>query len=247
MNIARYSMKRTTTSWMVLLILLLGGFVALQQIGRLEDPEFTLKQAMVITQYPGATAQQVEEEVTYRLENAIQELSNVDHITSVSKPGLSQIMIEMQTTLRKQQMPQVWDELRRKVNDTRAQLPPGSGEPMVKDDFADVYGMTFAITGEGYSYQDISDYTDYLRRELVLVKGVGKVMVSGKQSEQVIVEISREKLVNFGIAPQQVINLLQTQNTVSDAGRVQVGSERIRLQTTGEFKSVDELANLMIS
>lgn len=247
MNIARFSMKRTTTSWMVLLILLLGGLVALQQIGRLEDPEFTLKQAMVITQYPGATAQQVEEEVTYRLENAIQELSNVDHITSVSKPGLSQIMIEMQTTLRKHQMPQVWDELRRKVNDTRAQLPPGSGEPMVKDDFADVYGMTFAITGEGYSYQDISDYTDYLRRELVLVKGVGKVMVTGKQSEQVIVEISREKLANFGIAPQQVVNLLQTQNTVSDAGRVQVGSERIRLQTTGEFKSVDELAILMIS
>lgn len=247
LNIARFSMKRTTTSWMLLLILLLGGLVALQQIGRLEDPEFTLKQAMVITQYPGASAQQVEEEVTYRLENAIQELSYVDHITSVSKPGLSQIMIEMHSTLRKHQMPQVWDELRRKVNDTRAQLPPGSSEPMVKDDFADVYGMTFAISGEGYSYQDISDYTDYLRRELVLVKGVGKVMVSGKQNEQVIVEVSREKLANFGIAPQQVVNLLQTQNVVSDAGRVQIGRERIRLQTTGEFKSVDELANLMIS
>ncbi|CUA86734.1 efflux RND transporter permease subunit [Pseudidiomarina woesei] len=247
LNIARFSMKRTTTSWMLLLILLLGGLVALQQIGRLEDPEFTLKQAMVITQYPGASAQQVEEEVTYRLENAIQELSYVDHITSVSKPGLSQIMIEMHSTLRKHQMPQVWDELRRKVNDTRAQLPPGSSEPMVKDDFADVYGMTFAISGEGYSYQDISDYTDYLRRELVLVKGVGKVMVSGKQNEQVVVEVSREKLANFGIAPQQVVNLLQTQNVVSDAGRVQIGRERIRLQTTGEFKSVDELANLMIS
>ncbi|RUO49206.1 efflux RND transporter permease subunit [Pseudidiomarina donghaiensis] len=247
LNIARFSMKRTTTSWMVLMILLLGGLVALQQIGRLEDPEFTLKQAMVITQYPGATAQQVEEEVTYRLENAIQELSYVDHITSVSKPGLSQIMIEMHSTLRKHQMPQVWDELRRKVNDTRAQLPPGSSEPIVKDDFADVYGMTFAISGDGYSYQDISDYTDYLRRELVLVKGVGKVMVSGKQNEQVIVEVSREKLANFGIAPQQVVNLLQTQNAVSDAGRVQIGSERIRLHTTGEFKSVDELANLMIS
>ncbi len=246
-NIARYSIKRTTTSWLVLLILLLGGVVALQNIGRLEDPEFTLKQAMVITQYPGATSQQVEEEVTYRLENAIQELSYVDHLTSVSQPGLSQIMIEMHSTLRKHQMPQVWDELRRKVNDTRKHLPPGSGEPMVKDDFADVYGMTFAITGEGYSYQDIADYTDYLRRELVLVKGVGKVQVSGKQNEHVIVEVSREKLANFGVPPQQIVNLLQTQNTVSDAGRVQVGSERIRLQTSGEFKSVNELSNLMIS
>ncbi|GAB3289098.1 efflux RND transporter permease subunit VmeI [Pseudidiomarina andamanensis] len=246
-NIARFSMKRSTTSWMLLLILFLGGLVALQNIGRLEDPEFTLKQAMVITQYHGATAQQVEEEVTYRLENAIQELSYVDHVTSVSQPGLSQIMIEMHSTLRKHQMPQVWDELRRKVNDARKTLPPGSGEPMVKDDFADVYGMTFAISGDGYSYQDIADYTDYLRRELVLVKGVGKVMVSGKQNEQVIVEVSREKLANFGIPPQQLVNLLQTQNAVSDAGRVQVGKERIRLQTSGEFDSVDELANLMIS
>ncbi|PHR64792.1 MAG: MFS transporter [Idiomarina sp.] len=247
MNIARFSMKRSTTSWMLLLILFLGGLVALQNIGRLEDPEFTLKQAMVITEYPGATAQQVEEEVTYRLENAIQELSDVDHITSVSQPGLSQIIIEMHSTLRKHQMPQVWDELRRKVNDSRKTLPPGSGEPMVKDDFADVYGMTFAISGDGYSYQDIADYTDYLRRELVLVKGVGKVMVAGKQNEQVIVEVSREKLANFGIPPQQLVNLLQTQNAVSDAGRVQVGQERIRLQTSGEFDSVDELANLMIS
>lgn len=246
-NIARFSMKRSTTSWMLLLILFLGGLVALQNIGRLEDPEFTLKQAMVITEYPGATAQQVEEEVTYRLENAIQELSDVDHITSVSQPGLSQIIIEMHSTLRKHQMPQVWDELRRKVNDSRKTLPPGSGEPMVKDDFADVYGMTFAISGDGYSYQDIADYTDYLRRELVLVKGVGKVMVAGKQNEQVIVEVSREKLANFGIPPQQLVNLLQTQNAVSDAGRVQVGQERIRLQTSGEFDSVDELANLMIS
>ncbi|MDX1525723.1 MAG: efflux RND transporter permease subunit [Pseudidiomarina maritima] len=247
MNIARYSMKRTTTSWMVLFILLIGGIIALLNIGRLEDPEFTLKQAMVITQYPGATAQQVEEEVTYKLENAIQQLANVDHITSVSKPGLSQITVEMQSTLRKHQMPQVWDELRRKINDAQPQLPPGSGVPMVKDDFADVYGMTFAISGPGYSYQDIADYTDFLRRELVLVKGIGKVMVAGKQNEQVIVEVSREKLANFGIAPQQLVNLLQTQNAVSDAGRVQIGDERIRLQTSGEFQDVAALADLMIS
>ncbi|KFZ31265.1 multidrug transporter AcrB [Pseudidiomarina salinarum] len=247
MNIARYSIKRSTTSWLFLLILLIGGIVALLSIGRLEDPEFTLKQAMVVTPYPGATAQQVEEEVTYRLENAMQELSYVDHITSVSKPGLSQIMIEMRSTFRKDDMPQIWDELRRKINDTKVQLPPGTGEPVVHDDFADVYGVLLAITGADYSYQDISDYTDYLRRELVLVKGVGKVMVSGKQQEQVTVEVSRVKLANFGIPPQQVINLLQTQNLVSDAGRVMLGDERLRIHTTGEFASVDELADLLIS
>lgn len=247
MDIARYCIKRTTTSWLLLLILLIGGAVTLSNMGRLEDPEFTLKQAMVITQYPGATAQQVEEEVTYRLENAIQELGYVDFVTSISQPGLSQITVEMHSTLRKQQMPQVWDELRRKVNDTRKLLPPGSGEPMVKDDFSDVFGMTFAVTGDGYSYQDIADYADYMRRELVLVPGVGKVIVVGKQQSHVVVEVSRSKLANFGIPPQQVVNLLQTQNAVTDAGRIMIGGERIRLQTTGEFSSVDELANLIIS
>ena len=247
MTIARYFMKRTTTSWLLLLILLVGGTFTLLQMGRLEDPEFTLKQAMVITQYPGATSQQVEEEVTYRLENAIQELPYVDFVTSISQPGLSQITVEMHATLRKHQMPQVWDELRRKVNDTRKFLPPGSAEPMVKDDFSDVFGMTFAVTGAGYSYQDIADYADYMRRELVLVPGVGKVTVVGKQQPQVVVEISRSRLANFGIPPQQVMNLLQTQNAVTDAGRFMLGHERIRLQTSGEFSSVTELADLIIS
>ncbi|SDB18512.1 Multidrug efflux pump subunit AcrB [Pseudidiomarina indica] len=247
MKIARYFMKRTTTSWLLLLILLVGGTFTLLQMGRLEDPEFTLKQAMVITQYPGATSQQVEEEVTYRLENAIQELPYVDFVTSISQPGLSQITVEMHATLRKHQMPQVWDELRRKVNDTRKFLPPGSADPMVKDDFSDVFGMTFAVTGAGYSYQDIADYADYMRRELVLVPGVGKVTVVGKQQPQVVVEVSRSKLANFGIPPQQVMNLLQTQNAVTDAGRFMLGHERIRLQTSGEFSSVSELADLIIS
>ncbi len=247
MDIARFSIRRSTTSWMLLILLFVGGVLALTSIGRLEDPEFTLKKAMVITTYPGATAQQVEEEVTYRLENAIQELGDIDHVSSISKPGLSQITVDMKTTLRADDMPQIWDELRRKVNDVSRRLPPGAGQPMVRDDFADVYGIMLAITGEGYSYEDIKDYTDFLRRELVLVDGVGKVTVAGEQQEQVIVEISRTKLANFGIAPQQVVNLLQTQNAVSDAGRVLSGSERIRLHTTGEFAEVADLANLMIS
>ena len=111
MDIARYSMTRKTTSWMFLLLLLVGGIVALTQLGRLEDPEFTIKQAMVITPYSGASAQQVEEEVTYRLENAIQELSYVDNIRSISKPGLSQITVEMKSIYRADDLEQIWDEL----------------------------------------------------------------------------------------------------------------------------------------
>ncbi|MDN7124364.1 efflux RND transporter permease subunit [Pseudidiomarina sp. 1APP75-32.1] len=247
MDIARYSIRRSTTSWLLLVLLLVGGVLALTNIGRLEDPEFTLKKAMVITAYPGASAQQVEEEVTYRLENAIQELGNIDHINSISKPGLSQITVDMKTTLRADDMPQIWDELRRKVNDVTRRLPPGAEQPIVRDDFADVYGIMLAVTGAGYSYEDIKDYTDFLRRELVLVEGVGKVLIDGDQQEQVIVEISRSKLANVGIPPAQVLNLLQTQNVVADAGRVLSGDERIRLHTTGEFAKVEDLADLMIS
>ncbi len=247
MDIARYSIRRSTTSWLLLVLLMVGGVLALTNIGRLEDPEFTLKKAMVITAYPGASAQQVEEEVTYRLENALQELGNIDHISSISQPGLSQITVDMQTTLRADDMPQIWDELRRKINDVTRRLPPGAQQPIVRDDFADVYGIMLAVTGDGYSYEDIKDYTDFLRRELVLVDGVGKVLVDGEQQEQVIVEVSRNKLANVGIPPQQVINLLQTQNAVADAGRVISGNERIRLHTTGEFENVEDLANLMIS
>ncbi len=246
-NIARYSITRATTSWLLLLILLVGGFIALDKIGRLEDPEFTLKQAMVVTSYPGATAQQVEEELTYRIENAIQQLPYIDHITSVSTPGLSQVKVDMKTTLREHQMAQVWDEMRRKINDVQRELPPGVGQPMVRDDFADVFGILLAITGAGYSYHDIATYSDFLRRELVMLPGVGKVTLAGKQQQQVIVEISREQLANFGIAPQQVLNLLQTQNVISDAGRVMLGDERLRIQTSGEFDSIEALADLLIS
>ncbi|RUO80050.1 MFS transporter [Idiomarina tyrosinivorans] len=247
MNIAEYSIRRKTSSWLLLFILLIGGVVSLLQLGRLEDPHFTLKKAMVITQYPGASSQQVEEEVTYRLENAIQSLSYVDHITSISKPGLSQITVEMKSIYRADDLAQIWDELRRKIHDAQGMLPPGVGTPIVKDDFADVYGVLMAITGDGYEYQDIADYADYLRRELVLIDGVGKVTLSGEQQEQVMVEVSRSQLANVGIPPARIAQLLTTQNAVADAGRVMVDKEAMRFATSGEFTSVDELANLVIS
>ncbi|AVJ55165.1 MFS transporter [Idiomarina sp. OT37-5b] len=247
MNIAQYSMERKTSSWLLLLILLIGGIVSLTQLGRLEDPKFTIKQAMVITQYPGASAQQVEEEVSYPLENAIQELSYVDHVRSISKPGLSQITVEMKSIYRADDLEQIWDELRRKVGDASRRLPPGTQQPMVRDDFADVYGVLLAITGEGYSYHDIEHYADFLRRELVLVEGVGKVVATGEQQEQVVVEVSRAKLSNVGIPPARIANLLTTQNTVADAGRVTIEDEAFRIATSGEFESVEELANLVIS
>ena len=247
MKLAEYSIKNHVTSWMFVAILLLGGIVAYGGLGRLEDPEFTLKRAMITTSYPGASPMQVEEEVTYPLENAIQQLPYVDYVTSISSAGFSQITIEMKPTYRKDDLKQIWDELRNKVNDLKTQLPPGVATPHVIDDFGDVYGVLLAISGDGYSYEEIKDYVDYLRRELVLIKGVGKITVSGEQQEQVVVEIARNKLAALGISTNRIFQLLQTQNQVSNAGAVKIGSEYIRFHPTGEFKSVKELDNLIIS
>ena len=216
-------------------------------LGRLEDPQFTLKQALIITSYPGASPLQVEEEVSYPIENAIQQLPYVDHVTSISTNGTSQIMVEMKGIYRAKELKQIWDELRRKVNDLTPQLPPGVQTPVVNDDFGDVYGMLYAITGDGYSDEEIRDYVDFLRRELVLVDGVGKVSVSGRQQEQVVVEISRSRLAALGIPPTQIASLLQTQNVVSNAGALRLGPDRIRIHPTGEFQSVQELEQLIIS
>ena len=216
-------------------------------LGRLEDPQFTLKQALIITSYPGASPLQVEEEVSYPIENAIQQLPYVDHVTSISTSGTSQIMVEMKGIYRAKELKQIWDELRRKVHDLTPALPPGVQAPVVNDDFGDVYGMLYAITGEGYSDEEIRDYVDFLRRELVLVDGVGKVSVSGRQQEQVVVEISRSRLASLGIPPTQIASLLQTQNVVSNAGALRLGPDRIRIHPTGEFQSVQELEQLIIS
>ena len=202
MDLARYFIRQRTSSWLFAAILLFGGIVSYLGLGRLEDPQFTLKQALIITQYPGASPVQVEEEVTYPLENAIQQLPYVKHVSSVSSAGLSQLMVEMRDTYRAKELKQIWDELRHKVNDLQPQLPPGVQSPQVKDDFGDVYGILYAISGDGYSEDELRDYVDFLRRELVLVPSVGKVAVGGIQQEQVIVEISRPRLTALGIAPQ---------------------------------------------
>jgi len=247
MSFAQLSIEKKVISWMFTLLLLIGGSVSYFDLGQLEDPEFTLKKAMVITMYPGASPQQVEEEVTYPIENAIQQLPYVDYVTSISSNGKSQISVEMKSTYRKEQLRQIWDEMRRKINDLSPSLPSGVYPSTILDDFADVYGVMYSVTGDGYSYDELKDYVDFLKRELVLVKGVSKVTIAGEQQAQVMVEVSTRKLAQLGIAPSHIFQLLQSQNTVSNAGKIRVGDESIRLHPTGEFKDVKELETLLIS
>ncbi|KJG26570.1 multidrug transporter AcrB [Photobacterium iliopiscarium] len=246
-DIATYFIKNKVISWMLTLIFLVGGTVSFFGLGQLEDPAFTIKDAMVVTAYPGATPQQVEEEVTYLIEKAIQQLTYVDEVNSLSSRGLSQITVTMKNNYGPDDLPQIWDELRRKVNDISSNLPPGVAKPKVIDDFGDVFGILLAITGEGYSYKELSDYVDYLRREIELVDGVGKVSVTGNQQEQVFIEISMQRLSSLGISLDTIYNILATQNLVTSAGAVRIGDEYVRVHPTGEFKNVDELGDLIIT
>lgn len=246
-NLATYFINNVTTSWLLLLILLVGGIVSYLGLGRLEDPQFTIKEAMVITSYPGADSLQVEEEVTAPLEDAIQALPYIDYVTSTSKAGISQVHLVIKPTYDSSELPQIWDELRRKVRDMQASLPPGAMEPMVMDDFGDVYGVLLAITGDGYNYEELSDYADFLKRDLTTLEGIAKVEIAGTQQEQVFIDISRERMTNLGIPLSRLYQLLNTQNEVAQAGHIRISDEYIRINPTGEFNSIHEMADLLIS
>ncbi|MCL1046987.1 efflux RND transporter permease subunit [Shewanella electrodiphila] len=247
MNFAEYSITHKVISWMFALLLLVGGSVSFFSLGQLEFPEFTLKNALVVTAYPGASPEQVEEEVTLPLEDALQQLDGIKHIVSVNSAGLSQIEIEIQEQYDKAALPQIWDEVRRKVNDKIAELPPGAYTPSVIDDFGDVYGILLNVSGEGYSNRELQNYADFLRRELVLVDGIKKVTIAGKIAEQVVVEISQQKLNALGLDQDYIYGLINSQNVVSNAGSIRVGDNRIRIHPTGEFDSVSEMKHLMVS
>ncbi len=246
MNLAEFSIKKKTITLVITVMLVVGGIQAFYDIGMLEDPEFTVKDAVVITAYPGASPREGEEEVTDRVETAIQQLGQLKKITSISKAGVSIVSVSIKDKYDKADLPQVWDELRRKVGDVQNKLPPGSMPSVVNDDFGDVYGILLAITGEGYSYKQLADAVDYLRKELLLVEDVSKVSIWGKRNEAIFVDISTSKLGLLGIGIDTVYESLKEQNVVLPAGSVKVGPEYIRISPSGEYDSVASIANLQI-
>ena len=247
MDISRQFIDNPIRVWLTILLLGVGGIFALLNIGRLEDPAFTIKTAVVITHYPGASAQQVEEEVTLPLENALQQLPYLDNVSSISSNGLSQITVNIASHHHSDELPQIWDELRRRVGDASRQFPPGVVTPFVNDDFGDVFGFFFALSGDEFSNPELVRYAEQLRRELVLVPGVGKVAIGGAQQQQINIDISLTKMAARGITLPQLSTLLTRLNVVSSAGEITSGTESIRLHPTGEFENIDELADLIIT
>lgn len=243
MNIAEWSIKNPMLCSIAMLIALIGGWLAFNNMARFEDPEFTIRVAKVVTQYPGASPEEVMNEVTEPLETALQQLPEVKSVSSVSSASLSDISVEIryEASTSKSDLQVVWTKVRNKIADAERDLPPGASTPVVNDDFGDVYGIYYLLTGEGYTPTDLFDYAKELRRELLLVDGVAKVGIVGEQEEVIYVEVSRERAASLGVSLSQVYDTLSQQNTVASAGDVLVGDERVEVHPTGDIKSVDAI------
>ena len=247
MNLGVASIQNNRVVFFCMFLVVVGGIWSYQNIGRLEDPEFTIKEALIITPYPGANATEVANEITNPIESACQQLGQLKRVESESTRGRSVVSAIIKDQYNRDSIPQVWNELRHKIADAQSQLPPSvRGRSVVIDDFGDVYGIFLAITGEGFSYPELRRYTEFLRRELQTVKDVKKVELFAEQQEMVFLEISRHRLVQLGINEDQIYAQLQAKNVVADGGRVRVGTEYLALDPTGGFRSADDMLDLAI-
>ncbi len=246
MSLPEYAVKNAKFTWFTVLMLILGGLTAFKSLGQLEDPEFTIKTAVITTSYPGASPEEVEQEVTERIELKLQEIKEIDVIESVSRAGYSSIAVDIQPQYWSDKLPQIWDVLRRKIRDVESQLPPGAGRPFINDDFGDVFGLVLAVTSDGFSYSELKDYVDMLKRELSLVKGVGRVDLWGERDRAIYFDVREENLVELGISEETLERTIQFQNAVTDSGSVNVGEYRMRIAPTGAFKEPKDIENLVI-
>ena len=215
-------------------------------IGRLEDPKFTIKTAVVVTLYPGASAKEVENEVTDRIESSIQQMEQVDFLRSRSMPGYSEVRVQIRDRYTSGQLPQVWDELRRQVSDVQPHLPPGAGPTRVFDKFGDVYGMFYALTGKGYSQAQLAEYARELRKQLLTLPDVADIVIAGDQQEQITVEADQTRLIANNLSTDDLAQTLAVQNDIRSAGRERVGDLLIRVALTGALDSLEAVRSLPV-
>jgi multidrug efflux pump subunit AcrB len=246
MNIAEIAIKNRVVTWVLTIFVVFAGIESYNSMGRLEDPEYTIKQAIITTYYPGATAQQVEQEVTDKIEIKIQEMGELLRIWSINVDGVSRITAEMQKKYDRETLPAVWQKLRNKVGDVQSQLPPGTLPSIVNDDFGDVYGIMLAVTGDGYSYAELKESAKYLRKELLQVKDVAKVVIQGAQQEKIYVDVDRSRMTQLGISLQSIFQALEEKNVHVDSGRFRAGDQYIRVNPTGRVDTVEDIANLVV-
>ena len=247
MNIPKYSLENQKIIYFFLAVMLIGGIYSFFKLPKKEDSPFVIKTAVLVTQYPGATPQEVEKLVTEPIEREIQAMSDVFQIKSESYFGMSKITIELQPTLAPDYMPVKWDELRRKVANIQPRLPSGASAISVNDDFGDVFGIYYALTAdEGYTYDELRDWVQKIKTELSPVPGVQKVYLFGEQTQVVNVKISVPKLANLGIDPNAIQQVMQTQNLLVNTGDINTGNYQLRLRTEGTYKDIQDIRDQLI-
>ena len=245
-NLSEWALEHPQMIVFLLLLLGLSGIFAYGRLGQKEDPEFTVKTMVVQASWPGSSAQQMAEQVGDKLERKLQEIAEIDHISSYAKPGVTQIKVNLREATPPQAVPQVWYQVRKKLGDIQSSLPQGVRGPFFNDEFGDTFGNLYAITGEGFGHAELRDYADAARNEFLRVADVNKVELAGAQDPKIHVEASNAKLASLGIDPALIASTLAAANTVEAAGTVQTASEQLRLTVSGEFDSVESIRNMGI-
>ena len=246
MSIARTSIEKPLYTWLIILIFLFGGLWGFSSLGRLEDPAFTIKEAVVITQYPGAPAEEVAQEISEPLESAIQKMAEVDTITSINRPGQSIIQVEIKSTYGGDELPGIWTKLRARVRDASRGLPEGAAPPMVNDTFGDVFGIFFAVTAPGFTDAERHELATFLRRELLTVSGVADVDVSGLPNEAIFVEPNLALSVNQNIATEAIAHAIATADSIADAGSVDGDAATTAILSPKGSDTVSAIASLTV-
>ncbi|MGZ5184145.1 MAG: efflux RND transporter permease subunit [Caldimonas sp.] len=245
-NISRWALEHRALTRYLLVVLLVLGAAAYFQLGQDEDPPFTFRAMAIRVFWPGATAQQVAEQVTDKLERTLQEVPYSDRIRSYSKPGEALILFQVRDSSPPKEMAQIWYTVRKKIGDIRGTLPPGVVGPYFNDEFGDVFGTIYALSADGYSYAELKDHADQVRQRLLKVKDVNKVSIFGAQDEKVFVEISPRRLAQLGLDFNQVLAQLGQQNAIESGGTINAPTDSIQVRVAGQFNSLDDLRRFPI-
>ena len=249
MNLARFAVEKRVVSALMTALILGAGYYAYEKLPRFEDPEFIIRQAQIITSYPGASAAEVADEVTDAIENAVQQLPGLGEVKSVSSAGLSEVTVEftIATTKTRAALQRSFTRLRAKVSDLVGSMPPGASAPVVYDDFGDVYALYYAITGEGYSLPEVARYARELQKQLVLVPGVSRVRLVGVPREVIHVEYRPARLVQLGLSAERIAQVLEGQNLIAPGGSVRAGSTRLAIRPAAAVVTLEALEDLVIT
>ena len=246
MKFIDYSIKNTIVVRFMVILLVIGGLFSYMKLGKLEDPEFKIKEALVVTLYPNTDAHSVELQVTTKIEEALQKIPNIEFLQSTSKPGYSQVKIKLKESVPSKDLEQYWDKLRKKINDSRINLPVGALPPVVLDDYGAVYGIFLAVTSDGYSYSELKKYTEYITKELNSINGIAQVTQFGKPTDAIEIIIDRDKVNSMGLNTKLIATSLISENLITGGGTIDYGSLRVNLKLNNKINSTEKLENLII-